>query len=103
MQWQNLIYSRNIMESESGYINRLYLFNVLAVVCTKYYIGDTGSFGSQNFSFIPPTGNTLPRRVISPVIARRGLTGRPVMADKIDVHIVIPADGPSFGIAPSGT
>ena len=37
------------MESESGYINRLYLFNVLAVVCTKYYIGDTGSFGSQNF------------------------------------------------------
>src|SRR5690554_3123375 len=55
------------------------------------------------FSLIPPTGNTFPRSVISPVIARLGRTLRCVYNDDSDVTIVIPADGPSLGIAPSGT
>ena len=57
---------------------------------------------ASNFSFIPPTGNTLPLRVISPVIATSHLTGMLVKAEITAVAIVTPADGPSFGVAPSG-
>ena len=60
-------------------------------------------FAARIFSLIPPTGNTLPRRVISPVIAKCFLTFCCVKADAIDVIIVTPAEGPSFGMAPSGT
>ena len=55
------------------------------------------------FSLIPPTGSTLPRSVISPVIAIFERTLRCVKSEAIDVTIVTPADGPSLGIAPSGT
>src|SRR5450759_266791 len=51
----------------------------------------------------PPIGRTRPRSVISPVIARSLRTGMPVSALTIAVAIVIPADGPSLGIAPAGT
>ena len=54
------------------------------------------------FSFSPPTPKTRPRKVISPVIAIFGLTGMPVSTEIIAVHIDMPADGPSFGVAPSG-
>ena len=56
-----------------------------------------------NFSFNPPIGKTLPRKVTSPVIARSLRTGRPVRADVRAVAIVMPAEGPSLGTAPSGT
>ena len=55
------------------------------------------------FSRIPPTGSTFPRRVISPVMARLAFTLRWVSAEASEVTMVIPAEGPSFGIAPSGT
>ena len=55
------------------------------------------------FSFMPPTGNTLPLSVISPVIARLFLILRCVNKDTKEVNIVTPALGPSFGVAPSGT
>ena len=51
----------------------------------------------------PPIGRTRPRRVISPVIATSLRTGIPVRALTIAVAIVIPADGPSFGMPPAGT
>ena len=57
---------------------------------------------ANNFSLRPPIGNTRPRNVISPVIARSARTLRPVKADTIANVIVIPAEGPSFGVAPSG-
>ena len=57
----------------------------------------------STFSLMPPTGSTLPRRVISPVIATSWRTGRPVSSDASAVAIVTPADGPSFGTAPAGT
>jgi hypothetical protein len=52
---------------------------------------------------IPPTGSTFPRSVISPVIATSFSTGIFVTAEKSDAAIVMPAEGPSFGMAPSGT
>ncbi len=51
----------------------------------------------------PPIGRTRPRRVISPVIATSLRTGMPVRALTMAVAIVIPADGPSLGMAPAGT
>ena len=60
-------------------------------------------FAARIFSLIPPTGSTLPRRVISPVMAMWSFTFRLVNDDANDVTIVMPADGPSLGIAPSGT
>ncbi|MNR65480.1 hypothetical protein D3C85_1885360 [compost metagenome] len=55
------------------------------------------------FSFIPPTGSTLPLSVISPVIARLDFTLRCVNAEVKAVSMVIPAEGPSLGVAPAGT
>lgn len=48
---------------------------------------------------MPPTGSTFPRSVISPVMAVFLRTLRCVIAEAIDVAMVIPADGPSFGVA----
>ena len=58
---------------------------------------------ARTFSLMPPTGSTRPESVISPVIAIRGRTGRPVSSETIAVVSVTPAEGPSFGMAPSGT
>ena len=54
------------------------------------------------FSFNPPIGSTRPLNVISPVMATLAQTFFPVTAESIAVAIVMPADGPSFGTAPSG-
>ena len=55
------------------------------------------------FSLRPPIGRTCPVSVISPVIATLSRTGRAVMSDTSAVAMVMPALGPSFGIAPAGT
>ncbi|MBP2684848.1 MAG: rane-associated protein [Deltaproteobacteria bacterium] len=55
------------------------------------------------FSFTPPMGRTRPRRVTSPVIATSLRTGIPVREETRAVAIVMPAEGPSFGIPPDGT
>ena len=47
-------------------------------------------------------GSTRPRSVISPVIATSLRTGMPVSALTIAVAMVMPADGPSLGMAPAG-
>ena len=49
------------------------------------------------FSRTPPTGRTRPRSVISPVIATLPRTGIFISALAIEVAIVTPALGPSFG------
>src|SRR5215471_11579625 len=58
---------------------------------------------ASSFSLRPPIGSTRPRKVISPVIAMSLRTGMPVSTETIEVTIATPADGPSFGVAPSGT
>ena len=51
---------------------------------------------------IKEIGSTRPLKVISPVIATSARTGVPVIAESIAVAMVTPAEGPSFGTAPSG-
>ncbi len=55
------------------------------------------------FSLMPPTGSTWPLSVISPLIAKNFLTFRWVNALANAVSMVMPALGPSFGMAPWGT
>ena len=58
---------------------------------------------SLEFGIIPPIGKTCPLRVTSPVIAMFLSTGTPVIDETIAVTMAMPAEGPSFGVAPSGT
>ena len=55
------------------------------------------------FSLMPPTGNTCPRNVISPLMAKYFRTLRWVKALARAVSMVMPALGPSLGMAPCGT
>lgn len=74
-------------------LNKIFYFNYVVIPL---------SYAPSNFSLIPPTGNTLPVRVTSPVIAILFLTFYPVKREAMAVVMAIPADGPSFGIAPAG-
>ena len=58
---------------------------------------------ARSFSLSQPMGRTFPRSVISPVMAISRRTGMRLRALEIAVAMVMPADGPSLGIAPSGT
>lgn len=53
-----------------------------------------------DFSFIPPTGKTLPVNETSPVIAVFCFTDFPKANEIKELTIVQPALGPSFGTAP---
>lgn len=55
------------------------------------------------FSLMPPTGKTLPVNDTSPVIATLCRTGLSMASEVNAVTIVMPALGPSFFVAPSGT
>src|SRR5690606_6137731 len=55
---------------------------------------------ASSFSLRPPMAVTLPRRVISPVIAMSARTGTLVRVDTSAVTMAMPALGPSFGVAP---
>ncbi len=57
---------------------------------------------AMHFSRIPPTGRTLPLRVISPVMERFSLGGTFIRREVKHVTIVTPAEGPSFLVAPYG-
>ncbi len=58
---------------------------------------------AMTFSFKPPMGSTLPTRESSPVIASDFLSFLPVARERSAEASVIPADGPSLGVAPAGT
>ena len=64
---------------------------------------DPARCAASSFCFSPPIGSTRPCNVTSPVMPTPAFTGRPVTSDATAVVIVMPADGPSFGIAPDGT
>lgn len=77
--------------------------NILAVLLRKQHRCYACACCSKQFSRKPPIASTRPLRVISPVIASLARTGMPVSALATAVISEIPADGPSFGTAPSGT
>ena len=54
----------------------------------------------MTFSLIPPTGNTLPVKDTSPVMARFCLIGVFKDNERRALIIVTPALGPSLGVAP---
>ncbi len=58
---------------------------------------------ASSFSFRPPMGSTRPRKVISPVMARSLRTAMPVSTETMATAMATPAEGPSLGVAPSGT
>ncbi|OGL60935.1 MAG: hypothetical protein A3I72_04360 [Candidatus Tectomicrobia bacterium RIFCSPLOWO2_02_FULL_70_19] len=57
---------------------------------------------ARSFSFTAPTARTRPRRVTSPLMAASWRTLRPVRALAMARAMVMPAEGPSLGTAPSG-
>ena len=59
-------------------------------------------FAAKSFSVKPPIARIEPVRVISPVIATLFDAGLSLTAESIAIAIAIPAEGPSFGMAPSG-
>ena len=79
------------------------VFQVLVIFLGQDDIGDTRAVCTEHLFLIPPTGSTWPRRVISPVIATLRRTGCAVKAEMSAVASVMPAEGPSLGICPSGT
>ena len=56
----------------------------------------------EDLALQPADGQHPPRSVISPVIATSLRTGMPVRALTMAVAMVMPADGPSLGMAPAG-
>ena len=54
----------------------------------------------MTFSFIPPTGNILPVKETSPVIAKFWISGLFKAKDNKALTSVQPALGPSLGVAP---
>ena len=54
------------------------------------------------FSLRPPMGSTFPVSDNSPVIAKCGLILLFSANESRALAIVMPADGPSFGVAPAG-
>lgn len=76
--------------------NLLYIFLVLLA---HDNISDTSTFGSKNLFLDTSYRKNFPRSVISPVIAIFFRIFLWVRADAMLVAIVIPADGPSLGVA----
>jgi hypothetical protein len=70
--------------------------------CGRHRCGCPARSAASAFSRTPPTGSTRPRSVTSPVIATSCRTRVRVASEMIAVAIAIPAEGPSFGIAPAG-
>lgn len=93
----------HIVELQSFEVAGLYVFNIFAVFVAKYDFFDAGTFGSQYLFLDTAHGQHTARRVISPVMARWARTLRWVNDEAMEVTMVIPADGPSLGMAPSGT
>ena len=77
------------------------IFLVILIIYTAFLILVRDA--SFIFSFKPPIGNTRPLIVISPVISTSFLILLLVKDETSELNIAIPALGPSFGVAPSGT
>ena len=91
---------KKIIDKQSGYVKMMWCGDQ---ACEEKVKADTTATSRCMPFDQTPIGKTCPVKVTSPVIATSLLTGIPVIEDTIEVTIPIPADGPSFGVAPSGT
>ena len=106
--WDSSACSNTCSIQRTGWMSRRFLIS--SGISTRSFTFSSGIStvlmpprpAASNFSFSPPIGSTSPRNVISPVIATSQRTGMPVMIETIAVHTAAPAEGPSFGVAPSG-
>ena len=72
--------------------------NIFLVLFGNDDLLDAAAVGcNDSFSLSPPMGSTRPRRVISPVMETSRRAGRLVRAEMTEVHMAMPADGPSLG------
>jgi hypothetical protein len=76
---------------------------IFFVVLRQNHGAQTEAVRRQQLFLHAADGQHLAAQVISPVMATSQRTGMRVSALTIEVQIVIPAEGPSLGIAPSGT
>lgn len=79
-----------------------HLLELAAVVLREDDLADAGARAAISFSRMPPTGKTSPVKVISPVMASRRMGWLRASERRADV-MVMPAEGPSLGVAPAGT
>ena len=84
-----------IISSKSS---KSYLFSKGKIICEI-----PARLAAIVFSFTPPIGITKPVSVNSPVIAILGMTASFETSECSAQAIVIPAEGPSLGVAPAGT
>ena len=77
---------------------------ILGVILGDKHPLDKPAMGGEKlFAQAADGAGTRPLSVTSPVMARSFRTGNPKIAETILVTSVIPAEGPSLGMAPSGT
>lgn len=76
--------------------------SIILCVIKKSYFLIPKLYAARHFSLMPPTGSTMPLREISPVITTSFLTFLLVIRETMAVAIVMPAEGPSFGMEAAG-
>ena len=69
-QIHHLLDVTHIMEHQAFQILRFDLIDILLILLAKNQFLNPGTFSRQDLLLDTPTGSTLPRSVISPVIAK---------------------------------
>src|SRR5215468_10610631 len=100
---EHLVHARDRNDVEAFLDAVADLHEVLGVLFRNEHCFDAPAQGPSSFSLRPAIGHTWPRSVISPVMATSRRTGMPVITETIAMAMATPAEGPSFGVAPSGT
>src|SRR6516225_8103264 len=98
---EHLVHARDRNDVEAFLDAVADLHEVLGVLFGNEHCFDAPAQGREQL--LLETGDPRPRSVISPVTATSRRTGMPVITETIAVAMATPAEGPSFGVAPSGT
>ena len=91
----NLHHCFHVVERKARYVHGINVLHILTIFNRKDYVGYSGTLGGKNLLLY-----TAHRQHFA---SQSNFTLRCVKAETMDVAIVMPADGPSLGIAPSGT
>src|SRR5438876_8923169 len=100
---EHLVHARDRNDLEPTLDALADLHEVLGVLFGNEHCFDAPAQGREQLLLETGDRPHAARSVISPVMARSRRTGMPVMSETLAVAIATPAEGPSFGVAPSGT